>query len=91
MPVRAVAAGQADIRAFLTTADGTPIGSEALFSVAANPIDAKVYGVGGALVVLVLLFGVARAVRRGTSRMDEIADPDVIQARHGGEVGQNQP
>jgi hypothetical protein len=80
--VAAVAAGRAEIRAFLTTADGTQIGSPATISVSANPIDGTLYWVGGILVGLVLLFGVVRAVVKGTSRVDEIADIEAVTAAH---------
>ncbi|EWT01012.1 hypothetical protein N865_11885 [Intrasporangium oryzae NRRL B-24470] len=77
--IRAVAAGRADIRAYLTTSDGTPIGSPAVIPVTANPIDGTIYWVGGILVGLVLLAGVARTIWRGTSRIDEIGDIDVLE------------
>ena len=80
--VAAVAAGRAEIRAFLTTADGTQIGSPATISVSANPLDGTIYWVGGILVGLVLLFGVVRAIVKGTSRVDEIADIEAVTAAH---------
>jgi hypothetical protein len=76
--VRAVAAGQADIRAFLTTADGTPIGQPAVIPISANPLDRTIYGVGGAILGLILLAGLARTLLKGTSRIDEIDDPDAL-------------
>ena len=80
--VAAVAAGRAQIRAFLTTADGTVIGSPATIPVAANPLDGTIYWVGGILVGLVLLAGVIRALVKGTSRVDEIADIEAVTAAH---------
>ena len=80
--VAAVAAGRAEIRAYLTTADGTQIGSPASIPVSANPLDATIYWVGGILVGLVLLAGVVRAVVKGTSRVDEIADIEAVTAAH---------
>ncbi|WP_281289312.1 DUF6049 family protein [Terrabacter aerolatus] len=80
--VAAVAAGRAEIRAYLTTADGTLIGSPASIPVSANPLDATIYWVGGVLVGLVLLAGVVRAVVKGTSRVDEIADIEAVTAAH---------
>lgn len=80
--VAAVAAGRAQIRAFLTTADGTVIGSPATIPVSANPLDAAIYWVGGVLAGLVLLAGVLRAVFKGTSRVDEIADIEALTAAH---------
>ncbi|GAA5017725.1 hypothetical protein GCM10023258_04160 [Terrabacter aeriphilus] len=84
VPVTAVAAGSAQLRAYLTTADGTVIGSPAVIEVSANPLDGTIYWVGGTLVGLVLLVGVARAVLRGTSRVDEIADIEAVTAAHQG-------
>ncbi|HET7397506.1 MAG TPA: DUF6049 family protein [Intrasporangium sp.] len=83
VPVRAVAAGQADIRAFLTTADGTPIGQPATIPVAANPLDAQIYWIGGIIAGLVVIAGIVRTVLRGTSRIDEIGR---VEARPGGPV-----
>lgn len=91
VPVTAVAAGEADIRAFLTTADGTPIGSPAVIPVSANPIDSTLYWVGGGLLGLVLLAGVARAVVKGTSRIDEISDTGALAGRHGRDVHEKSP
>ncbi|HEX5970025.1 MAG TPA: DUF6049 family protein [Intrasporangium sp.] len=81
VPVHAVAAGRADILAYLTTADGTRIGSEAIIPVSANPLDTTFYWIGGVLAGLVLLAGVVRAVLKGTSRIDEIGDLDTIAER----------
>ena len=80
--VTAVAAGKAVIKAYLTTADGTPIGSPADIPVSANPIDGAIYWVGGILVVLVLVFGIARTILKGTSRIDEIGDIEAVTAAH---------
>ncbi|HET6666676.1 MAG TPA: DUF6049 family protein [Intrasporangium sp.] len=81
VPVHAVAAGRADLLAYLTTADGTLIGSEAIIPVAANPLDTTFYWIGGVLAGLVLLAGVVRAVVKGTSRIEEIGDLDTIAER----------
>ena len=62
--------------------DGTQIGSPATIKVSANPIDGAIYWVGGVLVGLVLLFGVVRAIVKGTSRVDEIADIEAVTAAH---------
>jgi hypothetical protein len=80
--VAAVAAGRAVIKAFLTTADGTPIGSPADIAVSANPIDGAIYWIGGILGALVLIFGIARTVLKGTSRIDEIGDIEAVTAAH---------
>jgi hypothetical protein len=80
--VAAVAAGKVEINAYLTTSDGTVIGTPAAIRVQANPLDATIYWVGGTLVAIVLLAGIARAVLRGTSRIDEIEDIEAVTAAH---------
>ena len=80
--VAAVAAGKAEIDAYLTTADGTVIGTSAVIRVQANPLDTAIYWVGGILVGVVLLAGIARTVVRGTSRIDEIEDIEAVTAAH---------
>lgn len=77
----ALAAGRVDIRAYLTTADGTPIGQPAIMRVSANPLDSTFYWVGAILVALVLLFGLVRTIRKGTSRVDEIGDLEAVVAQ----------
>jgi hypothetical protein len=89
VPVHAVAAGRADILAYLTTADGTRIGSEATIPVSANPLDSTFYWIGGVLAGLVLLAGVIRAATRGTSRIDEIGDLEVVAERDAAAQNQN--
>ncbi|MDN5791331.1 MAG: DUF6049 family protein, partial [Micrococcales bacterium] len=74
VPVTAVAAGPADIRAILTTADGTPIGQGAIIPVSANPLDAEIYWIGGIVAALILIAGVLRTILRGTSRIEEIGE-----------------
>ncbi|MDV3219956.1 DUF6049 family protein [Intrasporangium sp.] len=87
VPVHAVAAGRADILAYLTTADGTRIGSEARIPVSANPLDSTFYWIGGVLAGLVLLAGVIRTVLKGTSRIDDIGDLDAIAERDEAALG----
>ena len=85
--VAAVAAGRAEINAYLTTADGTIIGTPAAIKVQANPLDATIYWVGGVLAGIVLVAGIARTVLKGTSRIDEIEDIEAVTAAHAaGEV-----
>lgn len=79
--VHAVAAGRADLLAYLTTADGTRIGSEAVIPVSVNPLDSTFYWIGGVLAGLVLLAGVIRAVTKGTSRIEEIGDLETVAER----------
>ncbi len=80
VPATALAAGRVDIKAYLTTADGTPIGQPAIMRVSANPLDSTFYWVGAILVGLVLLFGLVRTIRKGTSRVDEIGDLETVAA-----------
>ncbi|XKF81088.1 DUF6049 family protein [Humibacillus xanthopallidus] len=80
--VAAVAAGRAEINAYLTTADGTIIGTSAAIKVQANPLDATIYWVGGVLAGIVLIAGIARTVLKGTSRIDEIEDIEAVTAAH---------
>lgn len=81
VPATALAAGRVDIRAYLTTADGTPIGEPAIMRVSANPLDSTFYWAGAVLVGLVLLFGIVRTIRKGTSRVDEIGDLETVAAQ----------
>ncbi|TQM55138.1 hypothetical protein FBY41_4466 [Humibacillus xanthopallidus] len=80
--VAAVAAGKVEIMAYLTTADGTVIGTPAAIRVQANPLDSTIYWAGGTLIGIVLLAGIARTVLRGTSRIDEIEDIEAVTAAH---------
>lgn len=78
--VTALAAGRVELKAFLTTANGTPIGEPAVMKVSANPLDSTFYWAGAILVGLILLAGVIRTIRKGTSRVDEIGDLDALAA-----------
>lgn len=60
----ALAAGLVPVTATLTTVDGTPIGVPGTITVRANPPGYTFYIVGGAVIALVLLLGIIRAVRR---------------------------
>ncbi len=87
--VAAVAAGRAEINAYLTTADGTIIGTPAAIKVQANPLDATIYWVGGVLAGIVLIAGIARTVLKGTSRIDEIEDIEAVTAAHAAGEGRD--
>ena len=87
--VSAVAAGRAEINAFLTTADGTIIGTPAAIRVQANPLDATIYWVGGVLAGIVLVAGIARTALKGTSRIDEIEDIEAVTAAHAAGEGRD--
>ena len=66
VPVRAeaLAAGLVPVNAILTTADGTPIGVPGALIVRANPPGYAFYVVGGAIVLLILVLGIVRTLRR---------------------------
>jgi hypothetical protein len=69
VPVRAeaLAAGLVPVNATLTTGDGTPIGVPGTITVRANPPGYLFYIVGGAIVALILVFGIVRTLRRSRS------------------------
>ena len=74
-------AGPAEIRAYLTTADAPRPPA----TVPCRPTQLQNQpstGSAGILVGLVLLAGVVRAVLKGTSRIDEIADIEALTAAH---------
>jgi hypothetical protein len=60
----ALAAGLVPVDATLTTNDGTPIGLSGTITVRANPPGYWFYLLGGAVVLLILVFGIVRTVRR---------------------------
>jgi Family of unknown function (DUF6049) len=60
----ALAAGLVPVDATLTTNDGTPIGLSGTITVRANPPGYWFYLIGGAVVLLILIFGIVRTVRR---------------------------
>lgn len=72
----AVAVGPADVRAYLTTADGTRIGQPAVLAISANPLDRTIYLVGGVLAGLVVVAGVVRSLVRGSTREARIRSGD---------------
>ena len=72
LSAQAIGRGQVDLRARLTTADGTPIGRAAIIKVNASPVGNWLYWVIGGLGALLLLRGLWRAWRQGSARVDEI-------------------
>jgi hypothetical protein len=60
----ALAAGLVPVDATLTTSDGTPIGLPGTITVRANPPGYTFYIIGGAVLLLILVFGIVRTVRR---------------------------
>jgi len=62
--VRAVAAGLVPVTVSLQSSDGTPVGTSAQLNIRANPPGRTFYLVSGAVLVVLLFFGVLRSVRR---------------------------
>jgi hypothetical protein len=80
VPVRAeaLAAGLVPINATLTTSDGTPIGVPGTITVRANPPGYLFYIVGGAILALILVFGIVRSLRRSRRSAARAAAPVVV-------------
>jgi hypothetical protein len=80
VPVRAeaLAAGLVPINATLTTSDGTPIGVPGTITVRANPPGYLFYIVGGAIVALILVFGIVRSLRRSRKSAARAAAPVLV-------------
>jgi hypothetical protein len=79
VPVRAeaLAAGLVPVSAILTTGDGTPIGVPGTITVRANPPGYTFYIVGGAVVLLILVLGIVRTLRRSRSATSRTPAPAV--------------
>lgn len=68
LEVTAMAAGLVPVEAALTTANGTPLGQEARVNVRVQPTSTWVYWVLGGLAGVILVLGVYRSLRRGSTR-----------------------
>jgi hypothetical protein len=74
------------VNATLTTEDGTPIGVPGAITVRANPPGYTFYIVGGAIVALILVFGIVRTLRRSRpSEPPPVAPHPVVD--EGGDPG----
>jgi hypothetical protein len=68
LQVTAIAAGLVDVKAALTTPNGTPLGQNASVTVRVQPPATWIYWVLGALAGVVLVLGTLRSLRRGSTR-----------------------
>lgn len=66
--VTAIAAGLVPIEAVLTTSNGTPLGQKARVNVRVQPTSTWIYWVLVGLASVILVLGVYRSLRRGTTR-----------------------
>ena len=80
VPVRAeaLAAGLVTVNAILTTGDGTPIGVPGTITVRANPPGYTFYIVGGAVVLLILVLGIVRTLRRSRGTASRTPAPPAV-------------
>ena len=68
LQVTAIAAGLVPVKAVLTTPNGTPLGQNARVEVRVQPTSTWIYWVLGGLASLVLVLGIYRSLRRGSTR-----------------------
>jgi Family of unknown function (DUF6049) len=68
LQVTSIAAGLVRIEAVLTTPNGTPLGQNALVEVRVQPTSTWIFWVLGGLASMVLVLGIYRSLRRGSTR-----------------------
>jgi hypothetical protein len=68
LSVTAIAAGLVPVEAVLTTANGTSLGQNARVNVRVQPTSTWLYPVLGGLASIILVLGVYRSLRRGSTR-----------------------
>ncbi len=78
LSVTAVAAGLVPVEAVLTTPNGTLLGQKARVSVRVQPTGTWLYWVLGALASIILLLGVYRSLRRGSTRSSRRVTPEIL-------------
>ena len=66
--VTSIAAGVVNVEAVLATRNGTPLGQNASVNVRVQPTGTWIYWVLGGLAGLILVLGIQRSLRRGSSR-----------------------
>ena len=66
--VTAIAAGLVPVQAVLTTSNGTSLGPNARVNVRVQPTSTWIYWVLGGMAGIILVLGIYRSVRRGSSR-----------------------
>ena len=68
LQVTSIAAGLVSVEAVLTTHNGTPLGQNANVTVRVQPPASWIYWVLGGLAGLILVGGIQRSLRRGSTR-----------------------
>jgi hypothetical protein len=76
--VTAIAAGLVPVEAALTTANGTSLGQNARVNVRVQPTSTWIYWVLGGLAGIILVLGVYRSLRRGTTRASRRAAQEIL-------------
>jgi Family of unknown function (DUF6049) len=77
LQVTALAAGLVPVKAVLTTPNGTPLGQNARVDVRVQPTSTWIYWALGGLASLVLVLGIFRSLRRGSTRASRPAAPEL--------------
>jgi len=76
--VTAIAAGFVPIQAVLTTSNGTPLGQDAKVNVRVQPTSTWIYWVLVGLASIILVLGVYRSLRRGTTRASRPLEQETL-------------
>jgi hypothetical protein len=76
--VTAIAAGLVPIQAVLTTSNGTPLGQNASVNVRVQPTSTWIYWVLVGLASIILVLGVYRSLRRGTTRASRPLEQETL-------------
>jgi len=76
--VTAIAAGLVPIEAVLTTSNGTPLGQNASVNVRVQPTSTWIYWVLVGLASIILVLGVYRSLRRGTTRASRPLEQETL-------------
>ena len=77
VPVTAIAAGVVPVEAVLTTPNGTPLGQNARVNVRVQPTNTWIYWVLGTLAGIILVLGIYRSLRRGSTRASRPAAQEI--------------
>ena len=76
--VTAIAAGLVPIQAVLTTSNGTPLGQDAKVNVRVQPTSTWIYWVLVGLASIILILGVYRSLRRGSTRASRPLEQETV-------------
>lgn len=74
----AIAAGLVPIEAVLTTPNGTPLGTKAEVSVRVQPPSSWIYWAPGGVAGLILVLGIYRSLRRGSTRASRPGAQEIL-------------